>query len=789
MAKDRSKHTSKQPTPQWLEPVITDAGKLKREAAKRRKSFQELSVAKSEVEEYINDGWEVVRELKIKSRVRKPWSHDKRLENRVWHLFYLLGYPEISEGRNFQVTIKRKGAESYRKQVDVLAKDDETVIVAECKSSEKIYSRSLQKDIEEFANLKGPIANAIKKHYGKDYKPKIIWLFFTNNIVWSKPDKQRAAGANIKIVREKELRYFLQIADHLRTAARFQFLAEFLKNQKIPEMENIRVPAVKGKIGGKTFYSFVSTPKQMLKIAFVNHRSLNDPAGAPSYQRLVNKTRLRQISRFIHDGGFFPTNILVNFSTKCRFDQTTKDGDTNVAFGNLYLPSKYKSAWIIDGQHRLYGYAPLEAGYLNQNIMVVAFEGLKREEEADLFVTINHEQKSVPKTLLDDLEGELKWGSDRPTERIGAISARLIGVLNEDIGEPLYGRVTQQGITPTGKACLTIPALKDGIRRSRLVGEATFKKKEYTPGPLCGTDDEATLDRARSILNTFFQRLKDANLEQWEAGSKGFLCTNIALQAYLLLLSEMISYMERKKALSARELGTEELIAEIEDYMEPIVNWLDKASAIHMEERFKVQFGSGGPPRYFFRLCKIVRESFPDFSPDGMDEWIKEQSEENIAEADWKLKNLNIQVQRMIFDTLKEKYGEEQDAYWHKGVVSKEIKLDAYKKSLDDDDEDRLSLENYLDFIQYKKIVEHKSHWILFKPLFDIPEPGEKGHSKNIRWMERINELRRISAHATENRSYKANDFDYINYVFDEFMGRLDEFTNQLDSVDISITA
>ena len=128
-------------------------------------------------------------------------------------------------------------------------------------------------------------------------------------------------------------------------------------------MENIRVPAVKGKIGGKTFYSFVSTPKQMLKIAFVNHRSLNDPAGAPSYQRLVNKARLRQISRFIYNDGFFPTNILVNFNTRCRFDQTAKDGATNVAFGSLYLPSKYKSAWIIDGQHRLYGYAPLSDKY------------------------------------------------------------------------------------------------------------------------------------------------------------------------------------------------------------------------------------------------------------------------------------------------------------------------------------------------------------------------------------------------------------------------------------------
>ena len=53
--------------------------------------------------------------------------------------------------------------------------------------------------------------------------------------------------------------------------------------------------------------------------------------------------------------------------------------------------------------------------------MVIAFEKLQTEEEANLFVTINHEQKSVPRSLLDDLEGDLKWGSSKPAERIGAI--------------------------------------------------------------------------------------------------------------------------------------------------------------------------------------------------------------------------------------------------------------------------------------------------------------------------------------------------------------------------------
>ena len=368
---------------QWLNSMLTDVGRLQREAVYRRKSFLETSVPKALVDEHKANGWEFVRELKTKTKLKKPCGHDEHLENRVWHLLYLLGYPEISQGRNFKVLIKRKGAEPFYKQIDVLAKDDETVIVTECKSSSVITKRTLQKDIEEFANLKKPIAEAITKHYGSGFKPKIVWLFVTSNIIWSVPDRNRAAGENIHVVTEKELRYFTQIADHLRKAARFQFLAEFLGGQKIPELENVKVPAVRGKLGGKTFISFISTPRQMLKIAFVNHRALSDPAGAPAYQRLVSRTRLAEIGRFINAGGFFPTNILVNLTSRPRFDQALKDSENEVSFGSLYLPPFYRSAWVIDGQHRLYGYAPLSDKFLDQHLMVVAFEGLKKEEEAN----------------------------------------------------------------------------------------------------------------------------------------------------------------------------------------------------------------------------------------------------------------------------------------------------------------------------------------------------------------------------------------------------------------------
>lgn len=733
-----------------------------------------MSVKEESVADCEADGWEVDKPLKTKVRLKRQKPIAQRLENRLWYLLFRLGYPEMSQGVDFKVLIERKGSDPLLKQIDVFAKDDETAVIAECKTTQRVRRRSLQKDIEEFANLKGPIAKAIRKHYGDKFKPKIIWLFVTENIIWSTPDKERAAGESIHIVTERELRYYQDIADHLGPAARYQFLAEFLKNQRIPELKDVVVPAIRGRLGGQKFYSFVTTPRQLLKISFVNHRSLNDPDGAPTYQRLIKRTRMRQIGRFLTNGGFFPTNLLINFTCPVRFDVVKKDENADVTYGHLYMPDRYQSAWVIDGQHRLYGFAHLEPKYLDQNIIIIAFENLPKEQEADLFVTINHEQRTVPKNLLDELEGELKWGSEIPGERIGAIGARLIGVLNADIGEPFYSRVMQQGITATDQICLTVPALKDGLRRSGLLGRAVLKRKVYEPGVLSGTTDSQTLDRARSALNQFFSLLRDSNFRQWEKGRAGHLCTNVAIQGYLMLLKSLIGYMEANKGMDARELTPQELIMEIEEYTDPILKSISGASDSQMEKSFKVPFGSGGPPEYYYRLCRLVKQEFSDFAPEGMDDWEAEQSDEKIEIADRKLKELNMKVQSYIFRVFKDEYGTARDAYWHKGVTDKEIKTDAYKKSLDYDDEDRLPLEHYLDFIHYKKIVENKVHWPMFKPVFDIPEVGEKGHAKNVHWMKRVNELRRIPAHATDERRYKVEDFEYIDWVHEEFMQRLE---------------
>ncbi|WP_158539818.1 DGQHR domain-containing protein [Gordonibacter sp. 28C] len=752
-----------------LQKMDAEPTSLSKEAQWRKKPAEELSIFKKDIEKFKDSGFYIAREMTRKCIVKREWAHHNQLVNRVWLLFYKLGYCELGADFDFNTSSKKADDKSFFYHIDVIAKDDETVVVSKCVSSDILSRASLTKEIDDFTCSKNQISKAINEHYANQgNKLKIIWIIITQNIIWTSLDKQYAAKNRIQVVTEKELRYYLQVAEHLKSAARYQVLAEFLKDQKIPALENVKVPAIRGKLGGHSYYSFVSTPQQLLKISFVNHRSLNDPEGAPSYQRLINKTRLGQISKFIKNGGYFPTNILINFTRKCRFERISHDENADITFGNLYLPSQYRSAWIIDGQHRLYGYAPLDEDHLKQNVMVVAFEELDKTEEANLFVTINHEQKSVSKTLLDELEGELRWGSDKPNERIGAIGSRLIKLLNEDLGEPLYRKVTQQGIPPADETCLTIPELKNGLKKSGLIGTIGCNK-EYLRGPLSGENDSETLQRAREAINSYLDFVKSSNPILWDMGRKGIICTNISIQGYLMLFGALLTFKQLEAETDMQKQNPLDIVLGILDYLSPIRKWLSSATVETMVDEFKVQFGSGGPKEYYFRLCQIINSEYPEFQPDGYAKWLNERSVERIEKADRQIKELHIAVQKTIFDQLKKIHG---DDYWRHGVQDKTIMSKAYAKSLEEDEE-HLPLENYLEFIEYKKIVERKDNWPIFKSVFDIPEPNEKGKAKNLKWMERINELRRIQAHPTENRSYKMEDYEYLDYVFQEFINRI----------------
>jgi Holliday junction resolvase len=401
-AKSKLKVTPVSPPPavsDALAPLIEDTNSRRTAYRRRRDDNDYLKVHPADEAKNAQDGWVRHKQTKTHVWLKRRKSVDRRLEDEVWCLFYRMGYPVLN-GPRFRIRYKRADGTIGSKQVDVFAKDDETAVIVECKARETRGRRPLQKDIHETENLQKAFSQAIRTHFGNGYNPKIIWIYATSNIIWAEKDMERAEAANIRVVTENELQYFEAFVSHIGTAGRYQFLAEYLEGQQIPGMEGVKVPAVKGRFGQHVYYSFVASARHLLKIAFVNHQALNHPDGKPAYQRMINKKRISDIGTFIQQGGYFPTNLLVNFVEECRFDQISnkENSDKNTKFGWLYLPGKYKSAWVIDGQHRLYGFSNIDDKFLDRSLFVLAFEKMDAKTEADLFITINHEQRSVSKT-------------------------------------------------------------------------------------------------------------------------------------------------------------------------------------------------------------------------------------------------------------------------------------------------------------------------------------------------------------------------------------------------------
>lgn len=767
----------------FAEGLLVDQSSLVKEYRIRNTPLDKIKVPHSSVDDYIEKGWRRSRELKRDTWLERDKKHQDILEDDFWCLLYRMGYKELNQ-KNFKIPYERADESVDRKQIDVYAKDDETVLVVECKSALQRSRRSLQKDIAETQSFKGQMATAIKDFYGDEFKPKIVWIYATRNIIWSQPDLERAQAERIRILTENELEYYDAYIKHMGPAGRYQVLAELLAGERIPELKDHRVPAVKGKLGAHTYYSFVTKPADLLKIGFVNHLALNHPDGRPAYQRMVVKNRLKEIAKFIEGGGYFPTNLLVNFTENCRFDPISNKGTSSAAkYGWLYLPDKYKSAWIIDGQHRLYGYSFANPTHWQDDIFVLAFEKMDTATEADLFITINHKQKSVPTSILIALKADLKWGSEDSKDRLGAICSALVKSLNVDPTGPIYGKVIMEGLKDKGDKPITIPETVKGLDRSKLLGRV--HNGQLIPGPLSDATDEKTIVRARKVINGYFDFVREANTDRWEIGKSGYLLSNPGVRAHLMLLAEIIDYLDRTQGLDSETAPEKMILEKVQDFLTPVLNFITSASEQSFADKFSKKFGEGGVRTYFFNLCELIAEQVEDFGSDEFKEHIARRDDSRLNEAHTDVIGINHRMMDYVLAKLIKEYGKHQlksgeEAYWALGIENTNAKAEAYKRMQMDDPDKRKPIFAYLDVLDLMKIVRQKENWPHFSDVFNIPLLGEKGKTYNLDWLLQFNELRRVPAHSSSLRVYDEEQYQFLDWLKSEIIPRLDSAEAEL---------
>jgi DNA sulfur modification protein DndB len=716
------------------------------------------------------EGWEFDKDFKnsIKMKVKKPF--DKAFEDKVWSLFAGLNFIYLNRGRDFELPYDSNNSQ----QIDVLAIDNETAIYIECKSSLKVGTKKDYKEIlEAWETKKLGVEKSIDALFpNKKLKKKFILA--TENQIMGATDAARLDKINGIHFDEDMVDYFLDMTKQIGLAARYQLLGALFSGTEIPEMEN-RIPAVTGMMGGYKYYSFSIEPEKLLKIGFVLHRSKANSNMMPTYQRIIKKSRLKAISEFINDDenpGFFPNSLLINIDSKrdLKWEQAnTKVKDAISSVGILHLPKQYRSAYIIDGQHRLYGYSGSKYRHTN-SIPVVAFINLERDQQVDMFMKINENQKAIPKTLRETLNADLLWTSKNKIEQIKALCSRLAIGLGEEKDSPFYDYISigedKRVITPTS---FTI-----GLRKGNFLGKVNKKEIEKL-GSFYKGDIDATYKRLLEFLKLSFDYLKDNLHDEFDKGKNSFLFVNKGITATVMLLSDIVDYVETTnevKNILKDPIG--DVMDVTNKYLDPLIRYI-KNIEDSAKDKLMLLKGAGAPVKYWRQFQIEVKKDYNGFSPKGLETFIQNEERALNSNTYEMIKDIEIYLSNDVKIKLVNELGEEWA--WKRGapesivddVVKRMAKKNLTKKKSEETDEwDNLNL------IYYEKIA--RKNWTLppeegskkRRPFFDVDytEPGTENQNKdgNLVWFDKLNKIRNVVSHVSSEH-ISENDFNFVQKI------------------------
>lgn len=470
-----------------------------------------------------------------------------------------LDYQDVDGGRSFIIN----GI-----QVDAVAGHENTLLVIACTTKKKLRN-TIEAHRGNMKILKqGFKASTTYKKY-KNFR----FIVATNRHKIRDEDSDFAEQKpKVYIWDGRFYRYYEKLYKLVGKYAKYNILAEIdIK----PLKESIfRSIALRTDIRGFTAYIFFINPKKLLEFSYVARRERGEEH---YYQRFIKADRLKAVVKFLDEKrGIFPTNVIISINKPIFSVEKTEKG---AEIGFLEFPENYRSCWVIDGQHRLYGFCHSESTI---PVPVLAFERLDLERHARFFLEINKEQRTVPPDLLWDLEGLL-----RKDEEEGIIS-RICKRLNSQKG-PLEGRIYIPVEGFTKKGSLKLSGLCKSIQKAKLIEKYSA---HLTPAkgtnPLHDKDVDLIVRRVTNALNKYFNFI-DQHFGKKEKDE--FIYTNGGISVMIYLFERIMAGLRKVPRES-----------DLKKYLSPVIEHLDEVPNLReIRDRCNSEGGRDGVVIDFLR--------------------------------------------------------------------------------------------------------------------------------------------------------------------------------------------
>ena len=758
---------------------MVSGSELNSEKSSRRKVYISMKIPTADLPAMVDRGWEKIRDYKSPKYVgiTKEKSAETQFEDQVWLLFANMGFAELNTADGLDVCYDFHD-DSLTVKINVMAVDEETIIILFCRAAEAVTEKSFTEEITDLSEkISGVRKEVLKKYPGR--KTKFIWA--SHNYIMSRRDLALLDKDGIAFFNDSAIEYYTELAKHLGSCSRYQLLGNLFANQEIKNMDD-RVPAIQGKMGGYTYYSFSIEPEKLLKIGYVLHRSEANQNMMPTYQRLIKRKRLQDVRDFINNGGYFPNSIIISIDTNGKglvFDQAAVKIDGTISkIGVLHIPKRYRSAYIIDGQHRLYGYS--DSKYASTNtIPVVAFVDLERTEQIKLFMDINENQKAVPKSLRVTLNADMLWESPDLGEQRQALRSKIAQMLGEEPTSPLHARVVIGENEPTPNRCITVEAIQSALKKCRffdLYGKKNVLQKAGTFD--CGNNQE-TCDLFYPFIEKCLLYIRESCLEEWNKGDKdsGMLTMSRGIQGVIRVIDDIVNMLVDKSMITPKTQDLDDMFGLIRYYLKPLTDYINGLTADQRKD-LRGYFGGGADTRFWRAYQKAVADARPDFTPEGLNEYWQNESKTYNEETKSMLREIESKVKLIVSEKLQAFYGESwlvkglpKNIYTRAKGVADEA---AYERLSNDDDSEEIPVWNYVTLAECKPIVLNGKNWsLLFEDTLVRPEeenlPG--GKDPKTDWILRVNTI--INKLSKDSYSVPVDEYSYVKRVHEWLSGIL----------------
>lgn len=762
--------------------LSADKSQLGKLYVAKSSKFHSRNVEHSLAEGLLQEGWEEYgAPLKTKTRLRKPKSHNAQFEDDVWCQLYRLGYRMLNVDEPFCLPFGQESSD--KKQIDVVAIDDDSVLLIECKSSEVSSKPPSYKT--EFEALRLRLAG-YKKAIDQAFGPgrRLKYIFATRNIRISRnsADIQRLIDAGGFYYNDNTFEYVDSLIKSYRDAAHYQFMGLIMKGQVINK-EKIEVPAIEGTMGGKTYYMFSLEPQTLLKIGFVLHRTRANETEMPTYQRLLLPSRLKGITKFIDGGGYFPNSAILNFNereAKLEFQGQSRSKDSVSRTGVLKIPNAFAIAYIIDGQHRIYGYANSKFKASN-TIPVVAFKNLDPGDQLELFMQINENQKAVSPTLRITLEEDLYWNASRLDSRLKALRSSVIRALGGDPSGPLYNRIS----LGEDRATLQAKPFADALLKCKLLPQAKGNRfVEGTAAPSLydasnvehGDEMNKARDRSVELINACYD-LAENEFGQNNEALNTYIFSNRGSFAFISLVGDLHAFKSAQGSISIKS-NIDQRMQNLSEYLLVLFKALQSLKPEDVD-LLTGKLGSGAETTWlrFFQGC--VNGIYGDYNPPELQDW-KERQDKALQNQG---RELGTQIERhmknFIVEQLKALFGDNWDI--EIGAIQRECETRAreqmeknYKEGLGRQEipwTDQFFIKDYKTIIEkyWSKEPKGVTNSTSFEQHFSIDVGhGFNSKSDKIKWISLFNTLRNNWAHeGTKEKGLNKNDVELLAKIHD----------------------